>query len=518
MQDRQPEHGPPLSQLLDGVEGRLDSIAGTLRYSIFLGVGHDRLITSPPHLVARPMPRCLYRFEQCYNNEKQPPNTGSIQIDDAILRISTILRKTRRIKNSLAPINHLPPETLAHITTFLATERDLINATAVCQQWRTALLSFPRLWRNAGGSSSEIQAYIERSKSTPIDVSLSSPELAELIVPHISRLVGLTARLDDSSSFSQIIERLRYPIPTLHTFRIFASAPQLYKLDSPLSHFFLYSKRLDTDGISVFRGPQTFPHVTEFTMHTSRYLPMSMNNFLRALEQLPALERAHITFNNHLFAELAPRVITLPHVREMSISAFGEVNICTQYILGFLQLPKLTSLRVQLPLLAPPHAGFPVATFGKLFPNLAELPELQVNVGMSSGEFTFRSHSQAALKYVTGPLSEYNSYKSLLWRELLLHSVRRLTVNVVLPPTGQEFEWLIGLLRDLKFLEHLELGGKCGLALRRLRRAMAQEAISLRIQTIGMRMMVRDEDEGSWWNGHRRSDSNPDSYGGAGGV
>lgn len=54
-------------------------------------------------------------------------------------------------------------------------------------------------------------------------------------------------------------------------------------------------------------------------------------------------------------------------------------------------------------------------------------------------------------------------------------------------PTTQEFEWLIGLLRDLKFLERLEAGGKCSRALRRLRRGMAQEVISLRIHTLTVR-------------------------------
>jgi len=68
-----------------------------------------------------------------------------VQIDDSILKLSTILRKARNIKNCLAPFNKIPPETLALTATFVATERDLINTTAVCQQRRTALLSFPRL-------------------------------------------------------------------------------------------------------------------------------------------------------------------------------------------------------------------------------------------------------------------------------------------------------------------------------------------------------------------------------------
>jgi hypothetical protein len=103
-----------------------------------------------------------------------------------------ILRKAKNIKNCFAPINQLPPETLALTATFFVKQRDLISATAVCRQWRTILLSFPRLWHNPGGSSSELEAYFERSKSIPIEVNLSSPHLVASITPHTSRLVTLT--------------------------------------------------------------------------------------------------------------------------------------------------------------------------------------------------------------------------------------------------------------------------------------------------------------------------------------
>ena len=102
-------------------------------------------------------------------------------------------RGVAEIKNSLTSINKLPTETVVHIATFSAKERDLVDATAICYRyrWRNLLLSSPQLLRNAGGSSSEIQAYIERSGSMLIVVDLSTPELAELIVPHTSRLVGM---------------------------------------------------------------------------------------------------------------------------------------------------------------------------------------------------------------------------------------------------------------------------------------------------------------------------------------
>jgi hypothetical protein len=208
------------------------------------------------------------------------------------------------------------------------------------------------------------------------------------------------------------------------------------------------------------------------------------------LEQLPALERVRIAFHANLYPDLAPHVVTLPHVQEMSLSTFNEagVQVHLPHILEFLHLPKLTLLCVQaIPRLIRYHPLFPVTPFGKHLPNLAELPELQVNMGMSSGEVTFRSPSQAALKYLTGPLSDYDTHEHTLWRELPLHSVRRLTVNMISSPFSQELEWFIELLGDLEFLEHLDIGGECGRALRWLRHEIAREAISPRLKTLTVR-------------------------------
>ena len=440
------------------------------------------------------MLRCLYRYKQCYDIASQLSNIGSVQIDDAILRISTILRKARNIKNCLAPINQFPSETLAHIVTFLPTERGVINATAVCQYWRTTLLSSPRLWRNPGGSSSEIQAYIERSKSTPIGVTLSSPELAELIVPHTYRLIRLTVQLDDINTLRRVAKHhLHYPIPTLCVFRIIADPLRLRTLEFPSdirNPFFSHSKKLEIEGVSAFRGYQTFPHVTELTLETNPYLSMPMDSFLSILEQLPVLERVCITFRTDLYTDPVPHMVTLPHVQEMSLSASSRAEMAVRipHILEFLRLPGLTSLRLRaMPKLVTFRPVFPVTTFDEHLPNLAELPELHVKLGMSSGEVTFRSPSHATLEYLTGRLSSFDPHERILWRELPLHSVRRLTASMVFTPSDQELEWLIELLRHLKFLEVLELGGECGRALSRLRYYMAREATSFHIQTLTVR-------------------------------
>ena len=406
-------------------------------------------------------------------SENEISDAGPAQLDDAILRLSTILRRARNIKNSLSPINRFPPEILAYIAPFLPTERDLICSTAICQHWRTVLLSSPRLWCHPSGPPSKIRAYIERSKSTPINVRLPSPELAELIAPHASRLAGLTVQLNgESHGFSQVIEHLPHPIPTLHSLRVISDEPldALEFPSDPKYTFCSHMKRLGIVGILGFRECQTFPNITEFTMHMS--FPWTIERFLNILERFPVLERLFVTFHRRLSVDTNPKVVTLPHVQEMKISSFTDVEEAMQSssILEYLQLPNLKSLSLQVPpKFVPPLPVFPIPSFGERFPTFAELPEVQVKLGTSVGEATFRSPSQATLEYITGPFASYLLYEHWAWIKFPLLSIRRLIVDVVSPPSDDEVMWLLGLWGDLRHLEDLEIGGECGRALDMLR-------------------------------------------------
>ena len=411
-----------------------------------------------------------------------------MQIDDAIARISIVLGKAKNIRNCFAaPVNRLPPEMLAHIATFFARERDLIDATAVCHHWRTTLLSFPLLWCNVGGSPPEIRAYIERSKSAMLDVSLLRPSMAELVAPHTSRMASLTVELGGSLGLSQITEHLHYPIPTLHTFRMVNVLPHVHTLIFPpnFNPFFLHSKKLEIAGISAFRGQQTFPCVTELTLRTNDYEPRPLDSFLGILERLPLLEMVHITFAEDMYIDSIPRVATLPRVQTMTLSRLGKARAAIHFpwILGYLRLPNLTSLRVQASRgLVTYRPIFPQTEFDEHLPNFTELPELHVD--MESAEATFRNPSRATLKYHIGPLEDYESNEGKLWRELPLHSVRGLAVNVATCPFEQEFGWLNRLLGDLVRLEHLELWAEYGGAIRWLCQELERKKNFLRVESL----------------------------------
>ena len=410
------------------------------------------------------------------------------------------LRKAKSIKNCLVPINRIPPETLALIGAFLAKERDLINATAVCRRWRTIFLSSPRLWCYPGGSSSELEAYLERSKSAPIKVDLSSPRLVVSIIPHTSRLVALNICVSGLSDFNLITKCLHYPIPTLHTLGIFAKNRYLHILVLPSGlreGLFLHLKRLSLSENLSFHGSQTFLHITELSLHThADYLHQqsTSDRLLSTLEQLPGLEKVSAVFLSGWHAEnFSANVVTLPCVKEMHLSAAASESttsarsVAIPPILRYLKLPKATSLSVEsiFPLVSNPSI-LPVTSFCEHLPNYVELSELRIDITAASGYVVFRSPSQTVFTYQTGELHDFGLERRL-WGSLPLSSVRRVTVVLADPAYGGEDRWLVDLLAELDFLEHLELRGDCGQALRRFRHRMVRGVMRIDIKTLIVR-------------------------------
>ena len=422
-------------------------------------------------------------------------DSGLIQIDDVVLRISTILRKAGSIKNYFAPINQIPQETLALAATFLAKERDLLNATAVCQHWRATLLSFPRLWHNPGGSTSELGAYLERSKSVPIEVNLSSPHLVVSIIPHTFRLAALSI-YTDFRGLREITEHLRDPIPTLRSLAIRLMHFDLlsFQLLPGLGEgLFRHLDALSLNVIPSFHGPRTFPHITQlFLSGVSAYQREGAIAVLNALELLPGLVKVSITFRGDWYGQIGfPHIVTLPCVQAIHLSASTDPAArsleAIPPILRFLKLPKATSvtLRSRIPLKTN-LSILPDARFCEQLPNYAELPELRINTTMFTGTAVFQSPSQAVLTYHGEPLEDYKR-ESSHWRGLPLSSVRRVTITLVDPELCQEDVWLVDMIGDLDSLELLDLGGDCGRVLQRLRHRLVRGAMRTGIKALIVR-------------------------------
>ena len=445
------------------------------------------------------MPQCSKRFERRHKDEARSVDSGLTQVDDAISRIPEIQRKAKNARNSLAPINRFPPETLALVAAFFESGRQLLDATAVCRHWRVALLSFPRLWNTIRCSNRrQFNAYLERSKSVPLAVQFYKLHHRQLrsLVPHTSRLVALTVRVSGSSDFGRIARHLRNSIPTLREYTILGShGMERLELPSGIdNNHFMHVRELHLENISSLRAPLAFPRVTKLTWHVDpgRHGPVQLSELLGTLELLPALEKVDLVFwtSWDTGIDLPSRVVTLQNVRWMCLRCSEDRGEGIPHILGFLELPNLTSLVVDT---APRYVSlFPVlpfTPFRKHLPNLAKLPEMEVHIH-EDDRIRFRSPSQATLecRSVGGPLGQMAyRYDRQLWGGLPLHSVRRLTVTLGKQECGFETTWLVCLLRDLGLLEHLELEGHCGYALRCLRRAMMRREILLGTKTLTVR-------------------------------
>ena len=128
---------------------------------------------------------------------------------------------------------------------------------------------------------------------------------------------------------------------------------------------------------------------------------------------------------------------------------------------------------------------FPTESFREHLPNLADLLELQVTVGPTANEVTFRN-STAMFSCVAGRLGAYYQ-KRVTWGAFPLFSVRKMFVGVQDPRVDAEDGFVVGLVRDLVDLEHLEFGGKCERVLQRLGHKMLRKGLAPRIKTLVVR-------------------------------
>lgn len=382
-------------------------------------------------------------------------------MDEIILRVSGIWRKSRYLRNSFCRINRFPRELLGHIPTFLENERDLINATAVCRHWRAILLATPYLWCNiSGSSSSKIRAYLERSRWHPLNVCLTSCNIAQLLQPHLRRVVSLRLDLLGQSHMERIAAHFFEPAPSLRTFSIH-SRHVGHTLDIPPSFLggsFPSLRKLLVEDISSFSGPHTLHFVTSLTLHTNIDASLDTASLLHSLERLPSLETLFIEFRSRGMPTLitGDRVVSLPNLRTMTLLSSNHMGGARMGpILPGLHLPKLEKLEVHscstFESIGP---CFP-SSFSRLLPNFSELPKAVLIPRSWFTEIHLQSERQQTLDIFIGRLSRFEK-TSEVFGGLPLRSVRSLIIEF----RDMDLEWLFGMLGVMEGVEDLEIRGK----------------------------------------------------------
>jgi len=136
----------------------------------------------------------------------------------------------RSWKNAAAPVNRIPPEIIALVPDFWATskrDQSIIALTHVCRTWREVFTSRSSLWTDLDClCTDKTRVYLERSKSSPINLSLyrdnnlSSHDPLFQITPHaIARLKSLSLR-GAPWNLKDITTQLSLPAPLLENVMI----------------------------------------------------------------------------------------------------------------------------------------------------------------------------------------------------------------------------------------------------------------------------------------------------------
>ena len=256
------------------------------------------------------------------------------------------------IRNTFVPVNKLPPEILSRILEYRTCEQDLVEATHVCQYWRSVLISSPSLWscfrfNRTGHDLNRTSTYLERSKSAPIDVSITITFLADLcmfehLAPHIARTRSLIIHELHPTHASLLF---RSPAPSLQHLEIHSEDEDFVCLpDDFLGQQAPPLRFVKLSGVCpTFETLFPLPNLTEFRLH----LPEGASSFrmsalFRFLSDSPLLEKLCIRIPNQTTQDIPMgHVISLESLVELEYTYDSGDRV-----LPYLKLPRLKHLQV----------------------------------------------------------------------------------------------------------------------------------------------------------------------------
>ena len=219
-------------------------------------------------------------------------------------------------------INHLPPELLIVIATFITDQSAIFRLAAVCGYWHNVLTGTSTLWTSIDCRSGFRTAILlQRSKSDPIDVTIDdhfSQQATSLVANHTYRVRSIGVNL--SSSRFEEVHLLNKLVPILETMSL-GPAPVS---SPPYSSFFRGQfpalKTLHLEGYP-FNLAQSVPTMTNglTTLVLSCMQRHSLHNLLEYLEHCQNL--VHLTINLPKLQGIVPtsRVVSFPNLRELRL-------------------------------------------------------------------------------------------------------------------------------------------------------------------------------------------------------
>ena len=263
----------------------------------------------------------------------------------------------RSWRKKITPINRIPPEILALIPDFwdtLSRGRNIIALTHVCRAWREVFTSRSALWTDLDCIDlDKTEVYLERSKSSPINLSLHrysrlSPwDPFVLIIPRIiGRLKSLSV-WGTPGGLRGIVAFLSRPAPFLEDVSIYGdpgdrALPRLPILTSALFNGDLSSLRsMWLQDVHTELPWRNMANLTSFTLaHTQT---VSTNHLLDFFEGAPRLREVELRSVNPTPGGENGRLVSLACLKRMDVTGGGPPSV----LLGHLLIPAGARLMIQ---------------------------------------------------------------------------------------------------------------------------------------------------------------------------
>ena len=339
-------------------------------------------------------------------------------------------------------------------------DRGAIRLTHVCRAWRGIFVSQPSLWTKFDCRSvDKTHTYLERSKSSPINLSLNrdrdlSPNDPFLqIIPHvIGRLKYLSVK-GKPENLQDVTAHLSRPAPLLEYLSVHGGceyAPQRSPmLTSPLFDEDLSSLR--ELRLTSVRTELPWRNMVNLTSFTLAYMPPdedSIRHLLDFFESAPRLSEVHLDATTPTSGAQNGRMVSLTCLKRMSILGSEPSSLLLDHLL----IPIGAELTTRVDFLGPLIEDH----FPRSLDNLRNLPDF-TEIHLYAGDWHPRvqfsgPNGRVAMVPVVAQLSETTQVVLESLDRFDTSRVERLEMDHGDPFSGDLFYQTLSPMRGLRTL------------------------------------------------------------------
>ncbi|KAJ7034967.1 hypothetical protein C8F04DRAFT_1259330 [Mycena alexandri] len=330
---------------------------------------------SPPNII---VPALISKLAEIVKGLEPIVFTMS-ELDAMEKRLQITSAKLRGMRNSLQPINRLPPELLTHIfsevqlrlPSFLplpsSGAHDYIAADwcewlwllQVCRHWRGVIASSPALWSNVCSSGSALE-FLRRSQGAELTVYLGvrfpgfSPTLMEALAPHTSRFKEFHM-LAEGPELQDVLKQKLFSSPAPRMTSLLIEMEGVDDLSSVLPPIFRgHMPKLKHLALGYFTSwPKGyFRNITSLCLyHQKESSWSSTTEFLDFLADSPRIEEICLIRGGPMrpsgtdVPPAAGRYISLKRLRKLDIGEWPSAFTIARF-LSHLSLPRTTEMYI----------------------------------------------------------------------------------------------------------------------------------------------------------------------------